>query len=125
MRHNSIRTLKLVSWTSAGVLAVAILILVTHSRAKRTEQSPAPPIVEVAQVVQGDVPIYGEWIGTLTGQVNADVKAQVTGYLLTQNYKEGSYVKKGQLLFEIDPRPFRAALDQAKGQLAQAQAQLS
>ena len=90
MRHNSIRTLKLVSSTSAGVLAVAILILVTHSRAKRTEQSPAPPIVEVAQVVQGDVPIYGEWIGTLTGQVNADVKAQVTGYLLTQNYKEGS-----------------------------------
>ena len=124
MRHNSFRTLKLVSWASAGVLAVALLFFVTHLRAKRTEQSPAPPVVEAAQVEQRDVPIYGEWIGTLTGQVNADVKAQVTGYLLTQNYKEGSYVKKGQLLFEIDPRPFQAALDQAKGQLAQAQAQL-
>ena len=88
MRHNSVRTLKLVSWASAGVLAVAILFFVTHLRAKRTEQSPAPPVVEVAQVEQRDVPIYGEWIGTLTGQVNADVKAQVTGYLLTQNYKE-------------------------------------
>ncbi len=79
---------------------------------------------EVAPVKQKDVPIYGEWIGTLTGQVNADIKAQVTGYLLTQNYKEGSYVTKGQLLFEIDPRTFQAALDQAKGQLAQAEAQL-
>ena len=81
-------------------------------------------MVEVAAVEQRDVPVYGEWIGTLTGQVNADVKAQVTGYLLTRNYKEGSFVRKGQLLFEIDPRPFQAALDQAKGQLAQAQAQL-
>jgi len=87
-------------------------------------QSPPSPLVEVATVEQKDVPVYGEWIGTLTGQVNADVKAQVTGYLLMRKYKEGSYVKKGQLLFEIDPRPFQAALDQAKGQLAQAQAQL-
>jgi membrane fusion protein (multidrug efflux system) len=81
-------------------------------------------MVEVAPVEQRDIPIYGEWIGTLTGQVNADVKAQVTGYLLTRNYKEGSYVKKGELLFEIDPRPFQAALDQAKAQLSQAEAQL-
>jgi membrane fusion protein (multidrug efflux system) len=81
-------------------------------------------VVEVAPVNQKDVPIYSEWIGTLTGEVNADIKAQVTGYLLTQNYKEGSYVTKGQLLFEIDPRRFQAALDQAKGQLAQAEAQL-
>src|SRR6202021_3205531 len=84
-----------------------------------------PPIVEAATVEQRDVPVYGEWIGTLTGQVNADVKAQVTGYLLTRNYKEGSFVRKGQVLFAIDPRPFQAALDQARGQLAQAQAQLS
>jgi membrane fusion protein (multidrug efflux system) len=82
-------------------------------------------VVEVALVEQKDVPINGEWIGTLTGQVNADVKGQVTGYLLTRNYKEGSFVRKGQILFEIDPRPFQAALDQARGQLAQAQAQLS
>jgi membrane fusion protein (multidrug efflux system) len=80
--------------------------------------------VEIAVAEQRDVPVYGEWIGTLTGQVNADVKAQVTGYLLSRNYKEGSFVRKGQVLFEIDPRPFQAALDQAKGQLAQAQAQL-
>ncbi len=80
--------------------------------------------VEVAQVQQQDVPIYGEWIGTLDGLVNADVKAQVTGYLLKQTYVEGSFVKKGQLLFQIDPRPFQAALDQSKAQLAQARAQL-
>jgi membrane fusion protein (multidrug efflux system) len=80
--------------------------------------------VEVAQVQQQDVPIYGEWIGTLDGLVDADVKAQVTGYLLKQTYVEGSFVKKGQLLFQIDPRPFQAALDQSKAQLAQARAQL-
>jgi RND family efflux transporter MFP subunit len=84
-----------------------------------------PPDVMVAQVEQRDVPIYGEWIGTLDGFVNADVRAQVTGYLVRQGYKEGAYVNKGQLLFEIDPRPFQAALDQAEGQLAQARAQLA
>jgi membrane fusion protein (multidrug efflux system) len=81
--------------------------------------------VEVVPVQQKDVPIYGEWIGTLDGLVDADVKAQVTGYLLKQAYVEGSFVKKGQLLFQIDPRPFEAALDQAKAQLAQAEAQLA
>jgi RND family efflux transporter MFP subunit len=83
------------------------------------------PDVEVAQVQQQDVPIYGEWIGTLDGLVNADVRAQVTGYLLRQGYQEGAFVKKGQLLFEIDPRPFQAALDQTEGQLAQAKALLA
>jgi membrane fusion protein (multidrug efflux system) len=85
----------------------------------------SPPEVAVAQVEQKDVPIYGEWIGTLDGFVNADVRGQVTGYLLRQDYQEGALVSKGQLLFEIDPRPFRAALDQAEGQLAQATAQLA
>jgi len=85
----------------------------------------APPDVEVVQVEQKDVPIFGEWIGTLDGFINADVRAQVTGYLLRQGYQEGAFVKKGQLLFEIDPRPFQAALDQAQGQLAQARAQLA
>jgi RND family efflux transporter MFP subunit len=85
----------------------------------------APPDVMVAQVEQKDVPIYGEWIGTLAGQVNANVQAQVTGYLLKRDYQEGSFVRKGQLLFAIDPRPFQAALDQAEGQLAQATAQLA
>jgi multidrug efflux pump subunit AcrA (membrane-fusion protein) len=78
------------------------------------------PDVEVLQVQQQDVPIYGEFIGTLDGLVNADVRAQVTGYLLKQGYEEGRFVKQGQLLFQIDPRPFQAALDQAQGQLTQA-----
>src|SRR6201984_2802019 len=85
----------------------------------------ASPEVEVVQVEQKDVPIYGEWIGTLDGFTNADVRAQVTGYLMRQGYQEGAFVKKGQLLFQIDPRPFQAALDQAAGQMAQAKASLA
>ena len=94
---------------------------------EKNAQAGNPPAVDVqvAEVEQKDVPIYGEWIGTLDGLVNADVKAQVTGYLLKQAYVEGSVVRKGQLLFQIDPRPFEATLDQAKAQLAQAQAQLA
>jgi hypothetical protein len=88
-------------------------------------QPVALPDVQVLQVQQEDVPIYGEWIGTLDGLVNADVRAQVTGYLLKQGYQEGRLVKQGQLLFQIDPRPFQAALDQAQGQLAQAKAMLA
>jgi RND family efflux transporter MFP subunit len=115
--------LKPVVWASGSLLAGTLAVVVAHSGTKPTVQPP-PPVVEVAQVERRDVPVYGEWIGTLTGQVNADIKAQVTGYLLTRAYQEGSYVRKGQLLYQIDPRPFQAALDQAKGQLAQAQAQL-
>src|SRR6202007_618006 len=89
----------------------------------------SPPVAsrdcEVVQVQKEDVPIYGEWIGTLDGLVNADVRAQVTGYLLIQGYQEGAFVKRGQLLFQIDSRPFQAALDQAQGQLAQAKATLA
>ena len=123
MRINSVLKLKHVGWASGVMVALILLIVVAQSGAKPSVQAPVP-VVEVAVAEQRDVPVYGEWIGTLTGQVNADVKAQVTGYLLTRNYKEGSLVRKGQALFEIDPRPFQAALDQAKGQLAQAQAQL-
>jgi len=78
----------------------------------------------VVEVQPQDVPIYHDWIGSLDGLVNAQIRAQVSGYLLTQNYREGEPVKKGDLLFEIDRRPFEAARDQAKGQLAQAEAQL-
>jgi multidrug efflux pump subunit AcrA (membrane-fusion protein) len=124
MKPNSLK-IKHVAWASAVALAVVLLFFASHSGAKPTAQAPQTPVVEVAQVEQRDVPVYGEWIGTLAGQVNADVKAQVTGYLLRQNYKEGSYVRNGDLLFEIDPRPFQAVLDQAKGQLAQAEAQLA
>src|SRR6202167_2997317 len=97
--------------------------------ASRLKSSGAPqagsPVVEVVPVEKKDVPIFGEWIGTLDGLVNADVRAQVTGYLQRQGYQEGAFVKKGQLLFQIDPRPFQAALDQAQGQLAQAKAALA
>lgn len=82
---------------------------------------PAPE-VEVATVAVQDVPITKEWVGTLDGRVNAQIRAQVSGYLMKQNYTEGTFVQKGQLLFEIDPRPFQAALNLAKGSLAQAEA---
>jgi RND family efflux transporter MFP subunit len=87
--------------------------------------SPPPSAeVEVVSVAQEDVPIYGEWVATLDGYVNAQIQPQVSGYLIKQDYKEGSFVRKGQELFEIDPRPFQAILDQADAQLAQAKAQL-
>jgi RND family efflux transporter MFP subunit len=82
------------------------------------------PEVEVASVIQKDVPIYSEWVATLDGYVNAQIQPQVAGYVIRQTYKEGSFVRKGQILFQIDPRPFQALLDQANAQLAQAQAQL-
>jgi RND family efflux transporter MFP subunit len=85
---------------------------------------PPPPTVAVVDVVKQDVPLRTEWVATLDGFVNARIQPQVTGYLVKQNYVEGSYVKKGDVLFEIDPRPFQAALDQARGQKAQAEAQL-
>jgi RND family efflux transporter MFP subunit len=88
-------------------------------------QQPAPPTVGVAMVIQKDVPIYGDWVATLDGYVNANIQPQVSGYLIKQNYQEGSSVHKDEVLFEIDQRPFQAVLDQAKGQLAQARGQLA
>jgi membrane fusion protein (multidrug efflux system) len=110
---------------AAAVLIPAAVVLAGCTRTTSAAGSPQPPEVEVAPVEQRDVPVYREWIGTLDGMVNAAIRAQVTGYLLTQNYSEGSFVKKGQLLFEIDPRPFDAALGQALGQLAQTRGQLA
>jgi len=92
---------------------------------KKKPPPPAPPEVFVLTLKPQDTPVYKEWIGTLDGLVNAQIRAQVTGYLLTQNYAEGSQVKKGDLLFQIDPRPFEAALSQANAKLAQDQAQQS
>ncbi len=107
-------------------LIVVVVLFVVFSRSKRTAQAAAPlPEVAVAEVEQKDVPIYSEWIGTLDGMVNAEIKAQVTGYLLSKDYTEGSFVRKGQLLFEIDPRPLQATLDQAKGDLAKAEGQVA
>ena len=106
-------------WVMVGIILLSLLGVAGCSQGT-SAANPEPPAVEVVEVQQRDVPIYGEWIGTLDGLVNADIKAQVSGYLMKQSYTEGSFVRKGQLLFEIDPRPFQAALDQAKGQLAQA-----
>jgi len=107
-------------------ILVILFVVLFRSKSKGTAQAAAPPPeVAVAQVEQRDVPIYSEWIGTLDGMVNAEIKAQVTGYLMSKNYTEGSFVRKGQLLFEIDPRPLQAALDQAKGDLAKAEGQVA
>src|SRR4029077_16630493 len=105
------------------LLPVAVVFGVGCGSPKAAPPIPSPE-VEVATVIQKDVPIYSEWIATLDGYVNAQIQPQVTGYVIRQNYKEGSFVSKGQILFQIDPRPFQALLDQAKAQLAQAQAQL-
>lgn len=106
----------------------AAIILVSFSNFgcghKETQAQATPPDVEVTDVVEKDVPIYGEWIAILDGYINAQIQPQVTGYLMKQNYSEGTVVHRGEVLFEIDPRPFAAAVEQAKGQLAQAEAQL-
>jgi RND family efflux transporter MFP subunit len=86
--------------------------------------APPPPNVQVVEVIQQDVPVYHEWIATLDGYVNAIIQPQVAGYLIQQNYREGALVRKNDVLFKIDPRPFQAVLDQTKAQLAQAEAQL-
>src|SRR5258707_3980893 len=115
-----------ISVSAITVVAVAILgtLIIAGRSNKPAQAAPRPLDVEVVRVEQKDVPVYSEWIGTTEGIVNADIKAEVTGYLLRQDYQEGSFVKKGQLLFELDPRPFQAALDQASGQVAQFQGQL-
>jgi len=108
-----------------GLIVASAVVLVGCSSSTQGAKAPEPPVVEVVAVEQEDVPIYTEWIGTTDGVVNADIKAQVSGYLLKQDYTEGSFVQKGQLLFEIDPRPFQAVVDQGEGQLAQANGQLA
>jgi RND family efflux transporter MFP subunit len=107
------------------VIAAIVLINVVRGKSVAAATPPPPPEVQVAAVEQRDVPVQHEWVGTLNGLVNAAINAQVTGYLLRQDYAEGSLVHKGQLLFEIDARPFQAAVDQAAGQLAQAKAQVA
>lgn len=118
-----------VSKSIAAALALgAALFLSGCGESQATTGAPAspPPLeVGVAAVVQKDVAVYGDWVATLDGYVNANIEPQVSGYLIRQEYQEGSLVHKEDVLFEIDPRPFQAALDIAKGQLAQARGQLS
>jgi membrane fusion protein (multidrug efflux system) len=109
---------------TALLLGAISLQLASCARTSATAV-PSRPEVHVIAVEQRDIPIYREWIGTLDGMMNAAIRSQVTGYLLTQDYSEGSFVTKGQLLFKIDPRPLQAAADQARGQLAQANGQLA
>lgn len=115
-----------ITLAAVAVLLVAALMLITAGCGNASKATgPAPPMpVEVAEVIQRDVPIYSEWVATLDGYVNAEIRPRVSGHIIRQNYVEGSMVSKDQVLFEIDPRPFRASLHQAKAQLAQAQAQL-
>ena len=107
-------------------IAVAVLCILGSGCNRGQATTTARPVaeVEVATVETRDVPMYSEWVATLDGYVNAEIRPQVSGYIIKQNYKEGSLVHEGQVLFEIDPRPFQATLDRAKGDLAQAQAQL-
>ena len=109
----------------AASLFVSSLILCSVGCEKPAAPPPPPPmVVEVSTSTQQDVPIVGEWVATTDGYVNAQIQPQVSGYLIRQDYKEGSQVRKGEVLFEIDPRPFQAVLDQAQGALLQAQGQV-
>ena len=115
-----------VGFCHASVLMVmlfgAALLLLSGCKKGQGRETSSPPTVEVVDVIKKDVPVYSEWIASTDGSVNATIRAQVQGYLIKQDYTEGDFVKKGQVLFEIDPRTFEAALEQAKGQLAEQQA---
>jgi len=113
--------------TPLHFLPIVAFVFFTLSACQQKAAPPPPPPLEVgvSDVVQRDVTTYGDWVSTLDGYVNAQIQPQVFGYLIRQNYREGSPVHKGDVLFEIDPRPFQALVDQAKGQLAQSSGQLA
>src|SRR5436190_4310819 len=103
-------------------VAGALVFGISSGCSRKAEQvTPPPPEVLVTTVTSRDVPVLHEGVATLEGFITANINAQVQGYLISRDYKEGSVVKKGDLLFQIDPRPFQASLDQAKGNLAVAQ----
>jgi membrane fusion protein (multidrug efflux system) len=117
--------LRLGMWVAMLVLAVsATLVTGCKSVQGATSGSTGPMPVAVVKIQPADIPLKREWVGTLDGYVNAQIQPQVSGYLVRQNYSEGSQVEKGHVLFEIDPRPLQASLDQAQGQLGQAEGQL-
>jgi membrane fusion protein (multidrug efflux system) len=118
-------------FNGANRVRMAVLLLIGTgmfagcANRKVAATGPPPPMpVTVVEVVPTDVPLTGEWVGTLDGFVNAQIQPQASGYLIKQNYREGAEVAEGQVLFEIDPRPFQAALDQATGQVDQAKGQV-
>jgi RND family efflux transporter MFP subunit len=128
LRHRAPAAIRSLGCRAAPRLVFAFPLVMVFLAAGCGKQNAAPamqsPEVEVASVVQKDVPIFSEWVATLDGYVNAQIQPQVTGYIILQTYKEGSFVHKGQILFHIDPRPFQAQFDQANAQLAQAEAQV-
>lgn len=115
---------KVINFFGATLLAIVVITAISALTGCGKEESATvgPPEVLVTEATTRDVPVYREWIGTIDGSENAEIRARVTGYLMKRDYEEGSLVKKGQLLFEIDPRPFEAALAQAKSNLEQAKA---
>jgi RND family efflux transporter MFP subunit len=106
-------------------LVIAAVGLMAGCREAPKAAAPPPPPVKVGSVVEKDVPIYSEWVGTLVGYVNAQIRSRVSGYLVSQNYKEGSLVKTGDLLFQVDPRPFQNSVDQSSAKLRQAESQVT
>ncbi|MGB5056662.1 MAG: efflux RND transporter periplasmic adaptor subunit, partial [Nitrospirales bacterium] len=104
----------------SSLLVFCLLAMGLGCDRKEAESTAMPPEVLVAEVIQKDVPIYGEWVGTTVGYVDAQIRARIQGYLISRQYTEGSVVKANDLLFKIDPRPYKAALDQAKAELARA-----
>src|SRR6516225_7901947 len=110
---------------AGGLIAgVAILLLLAGCDKKEAPPAPGPPEVLVAPVAEQNVPIFNDWVAQLNGPVNADITPKVQGYLLRQDYQNGFFVNKGQLLFELDPRQYEAAVDQAKATLERAQAEV-
>ena len=124
IRGKSSWPLRRLCWSAEIVVGLLLVVLIGCGK-NETKPAAQPPEVQVADVLEQDVPVYGEWVAQLNGPVNADITPKVQGYLLRQTYVNGSFVKKGQLLFDIDPRPFEAALDQAKADVEKAVSSLS
>lgn len=123
--RNSRAVLMLAAGAALAVAAVAGITGCSSSEAATTAASFGPIPVSVVKVLESNVPLKGTWVGTLDGYVNAQIQPQVSGYLIRQSYREGDPVAKDQVLFQIDPRPFQAAVDQAEAQVAQAKGQLA
>lgn len=121
---NQLRAVGLAVALACGLLAAGCHRAQAVAQSSAAAHAAPPPKMQVATAVQRDVPLDGSWIGTLQGYVNAQIQPHVSGYLIHQDYHEGAHVARGAVLFEIDPRPFQAVLDQAQAQLQQAQAKL-
>jgi membrane fusion protein, multidrug efflux system len=111
-------------WRGGVAIALAVASLASGCGERPKAATNQPPVVDVAAVAQRDVAVHSEWIGTAVGYVDAQIRALVAGYLLSQHYREGSLVKKGDQLFQIDPRPFQDALDEARAHVRQAESQV-